>query len=190
MSTMRKNRAFFLDRDGVIIRNIPYLKDESQVELLNGVGEAINKIKQTGFKCIVITNQSGVARGLVSIEDVQRVNDRIRSTLVQKGDILDAFYFCPHHPDGSVKEFAVDCECRKPNPGLLLRAAEDYNLELSESVMIGDEEKDLQAGKKAGCKSFIVGKPMLLDGTSVTFSNLYEVVDYIIGKNHLMQLFN
>jgi len=185
---MQKNRAFFLDRDGVIIRDVPYLRTESAIQLLPGVDKAIRKVNVFGFICIVITNQSGVAHGLLNTQDISNIHDVIQSELALKGSNIDAFYFCPHHPDGSVKEYAIECDCRKPGVGLFFRAAEDYNLDLTKSVMVGDKETDLRAGRSAGCESFILNKPMLINEIEITFSNLEEVVDHVIHNDQTIRV--
>lgn len=176
---MQKNRAFFLDRDGVIIRDIPYLNSVKKIEILPGVDAAIRRINKSGYKCIVVTNQSGVARGLVTLEQLATIHEYINNVLVQNGAKIDAFYYCPHHPDGKVKEYAIKCKCRKPGTELILRAANDFGIDLSTSVMVGDRDIDFEAGIKAGCKSFIIGKPMFHEGREAIFEGLNNVIDAI-----------
>ena len=180
---MQKNSAFFLDRDGVIIKDIPYLSSIEKIEFLPHTVEAIKLINTSGHKCIVITNQSGVARGLVSLKKVLEIHDHIKDQLSKKEAIIDDFYFCPHHPQGKIKKYSITCKCRKPGIELFLKAAKDYNLELSNTVMIGDKESDLKAGQKVGCQSFMLNTPINFEGNTVNW-NLFDLITHIL-KNEL-----
>jgi len=146
------DRACFLDRDGVIIEDVNYLSDPGHAKLCPGVAEALNLLRKNGYKLIVVSNQSGVARGYFTMKAVEAVQMRIEKLLKKEDAAIDAWYNCPHLPEGKVKEFAVDCDCRKPKPGLLLRAAKEHSLEIPQSFMIGDKIRDLEAGFNAGCK--------------------------------------
>jgi len=148
----RMKKACFLDRDGVIIRDADYLASPDQVELFPGTAEALRLLKQHDYCLIVISNQSGVARGYFSEQDVNTINNRIDELLKPEKINIDAYYFCPHHPDGSISGYNVDCECRKPKPGMFLQAAREMSVDLSQSLMIGDKVSDIQAGTNAGCK--------------------------------------
>ena len=154
-----KQKAVFLDRDGTINKYVGFLRNIDDFELLPGVSEAIKKINESGYLAIVVTNQPVIARGEVTYEDLNEIHNKMETLLGQDGAYLDAIYFCPHHPDsgfeGEVKELKVNCECRKPKPGMLLKAAEDYNIDLSESYMVGDGENDVKAGEAAGCKKSV-----------------------------------
>jgi D-glycero-D-manno-heptose 1,7-bisphosphate phosphatase len=156
-----KQRAIFLDRDGTINRYVGFLRDIREFELLPGVGEAIRKINASGYLAIVITNQPVVARGDVSMEGLSLIHDKMETLLGKEGAYLDGIYVCPHHPDrgfeGEVAELKINCDCRKPKPGLLFKAAQDFNIDLSESWMIGDSEIDVQAGRNAGCHTALIG---------------------------------
>jgi len=156
-----KQKAIFLDRDGTINRYVGFLRDIRAFELLPGVSEAIRKINSSGYLAIVITNQPVVARGEVSIEELSLIHDKMETLLGKDGAYLDGIYVCPHHPDrgfeGEVPELKIDCDCRKPKPGLLFKAAQDFNIDLSESWMIGDSKIDVQAGKNAGCHTALIG---------------------------------
>ena len=147
-------KAIFLDRDGTINRFVGFLRDPQSFELLPGVSEAIELINQSGFLCIVITNQPVIARGEVTEEGLQTIHDKMETILGQAGAYIDALYYCPHHPDkgfvGEITELKTECNCRKPKPGLLLQAARDYNINLKNSWMIGDGWRDIEAGKNAG----------------------------------------
>ena len=171
-----KQRAVFLDRDGTINKYIGFLRNVDEFELLDGVCEAIKKINQSGYLAIVVTNQPVIARGEVSYEELQEIHNKMETLLGNEGAYVDAIYYCPHHPhkgyEGEVPELKIDCECRKPKPGMLLQAAKDYNIDLSQSWMVGDSDNDVQAGKAAGCKTALVedGNKNLLD-----FVNTYIV---------------
>ena len=157
-----KQKAIFLDRDGTINKYVGYLRTPEQFELLEGVGEAIRKINLSGYLAIVVTNQPVIARGEVTVDGLQQIHNKMETMLGKEGAYLDGVYYCPHHPDkgfaGEVEELKVVCECRKPKAGLLLKAAKDFNIDLSQSWMIGDSENDVLAGKNAGCKTALIGE--------------------------------
>ena len=150
-----KQKAIFLDRDGTINKYVGFLTKPEQFELLPGVAEAIKMINKSGYLAIVVTNQPVIARGDCTWDELQQIHDKMETELGKEGAFLDAIYICPHHKDkgfeGERPEYKFDCECRKPKPGLLLQAAKDFNIELSQSFMVGDSESDIQAGKSAGC---------------------------------------
>ena len=154
-----KHPAVFLDRDNTLIQNDGDLGDPDAVELITGVPLAIASLCGLGYRVVVVTNQGGVARGAYTEEDVEAVHERI-SALVQdraNGARIDAFYACPFHPEGTVKAYARDHENRKPRPGMLLQAAEDLDLDLSASWMVGDQMRDVEAGAAAGCRTILLG---------------------------------
>lgn len=157
-----KQKAIFLDRDGTINKYVGYLRTPEQFELLEGVGEAIRKINLFGYLAIVVTNQPVIARGEVTADGLQQIHNKMETMLGKEGAYLDGVYYCPHHPDkgfaGEVEELKIICECRKPKAGLLLQAAKDFNIDLSQSWMIGDSENDVLAGKNAGCKTALIGE--------------------------------
>ena len=150
-----KQKAVFLDRDGTINKYLGFLSDINTFELLPGVAESIKKINESGYLAIVITNQPVVARGEITFEGLNEVHNKMERLLGQEGAYVDGIYFCPHHPDkgfeGEVPELKIVCDCRKPKPGLILRAAEDFNIDLSQSYMVGDSDYDMKAGEAAGC---------------------------------------
>lgn len=150
-----KQKAIFLDRDGTINKYVGFLKDINEFELIDGVAENIKKINESGYLAIVITNQPVIARGEVTYDQLNEIHNKMETLLGEKGAYLDAIYYCPHHPHsgykGEVKELKIECECRKPKPGLLLKASEDFNIDLSKSVMIGDSYNDVLCGINAGC---------------------------------------
>ena len=157
----RKQKAIFLDRDGTINKYVGFLRDIDEFELLPGVAEAIGKINRSGYLAIVVTNQPVIARGEVGWEELQEIHNKMETLLGLEGVYLDGIYFCPHHPhkgyEGEIPELKFDCDCRKPKPGMLLKAAEDFNIDLSQSWMIGDGENDIKAGEVAGCKTALIG---------------------------------
>lgn len=157
-----KQKAVFLDRDGTINRYVGFLSDINEFELLPGVADAIKRINDSGYLAIVITNQPVIARGDVSVEELTQIHNKMETMLGVKGAYLDAVYFCPHHPHsgyiGERAEYKVECECRKPSPGMLLKAAEDFHIDLAQSWMVGDSENDIKAGKAAGCKTVLIGE--------------------------------
>jgi histidinol-phosphate phosphatase family protein len=143
------SKAVFLDRDGTICEEVNYLSNIEQVKIYPGVFEAIAKLNKNDLKVIIITNQSGVARGYFTLKSLLDVNDYIVSELKKNGAIIDAIYFCPHHPDSQ-------CGCRKPKTGLIEKAAHDNDLDLSASFMVGDKLIDVETGKRAGCRTVLV----------------------------------
>ena len=151
------NTAVFFDRDGTLIHDPGYLNHPDQVQVMDGVAEAVKEFQVLGYKTVVASNQSGVARGVVSVETLERIHDRLRELLAAKGATLDAIYYCPYHPEGTVPEYRKDSDWRKPRPGMLLAAAQEMDLDLSRSWMIGDSDRDVQAGRSAGCKTILIG---------------------------------
>lgn len=174
-----KQKAIFLDRDGTINKYVGFLRDIADFELLPGVAEAIRKINESGYLAIVITNQPVIARGEVTWDQLQEIHNKMETLLGKEGAYLDGIYFCPHHPDkgfkGEIAELKFDCDCRKPKPGLFIRAAEDFNIELSESWMVGDGKNDVLAGKNAGCRTALIGTDNFDQDMTVT--SLGEFVD-------------
>lgn len=155
-----KQKAVFLDRDGTINKYVGFLRDIDQFELIDGTVEAIKKINNSGYLAIVVTNQPVIARGEVTFEELEEIHNKMETLLGLEGAYLDAIYFCPHHPhkgyEGEIPELKFDCDCRKPKPGMLLQAAKDFNIDLSQSWMIGDSENDVLAGKNAGCRTALL----------------------------------
>lgn len=156
----KKQKAIFLDRDGVINKHIGFLRKTEDFELLKGVPEAIKMINRSGYLAIVVTNQPIIARGECTWEELQSIHDKMETELGKEGAFLDAIYICPHHKDkgfdGERPEYKYDCDCRKPKPGLLFQAAKDFNIDLSNSYMIGDSNSDIEAGRNAQCKDTLL----------------------------------
>jgi len=167
-----RQKAIFLDRDGTINKDCGFISDARNFELLPEAAEAIKKINASGYLAIVVTNQPVIARGECTFEELERIHNKMETELGKKGAFIDGLYFCPHHPDkgfaGERAAYKCECACRKPAPGMLLQAAKDFNIDIASSYMIGDSEKDVIAGEKAGCKkSFLVDKNRsLLDRVS------------------------
>lgn len=154
-----KQKAIFLDRDGTINEMVGFVTKPEQFELIEGAAEAIKAINKSGYLAIVVTNQPVIARGDCTFEELQTIHDKMETELGKVGAFVDAIYVCPHHTDkgfeGERPEYKCHCDCRKPKPGLLLQAAKDFNIDLSESYMIGDSHRDVEAGENAGVKKSI-----------------------------------
>ncbi len=148
--------AIFLDRDGTINKEVQFLHTPQQLELIPGAAEAIRLINKSGYLAVVVTNQPVIARGECTIDELEYIHATLETMLGKEHAYLNAIYFCPHHPDkgfeGEILQYKIDCDCRKPKPGLILQAARKWNIDLSRSYMIGDSDRDVQAGENAGCK--------------------------------------
>ena len=162
-----KQKAIFLDRDGTINKYVVFLRNIDEFELLPGVSEAIRMINASGYLAIVVTNQPVIARGEVTFEELDNIHYKMETLLGNDGAYIDGLYFCPHHPhkgyEGEIPELKIECDCRKPKPGMLLKAAKDLNIDLKASYMIGDSDSDVQAGEAAGCTSIKINEGGLLD---------------------------
>lgn len=149
-------RAIFLDKDGTLVEDIPYNVNPSLLELTWQAGQALQILQQLGYALIVVTNQAGVAKGLFTENALQPIYSRLSERLAQYGVTLSGFYYCPHSPDGTVARYATACTCRKPMPGMLLRAAHEHGIDLEQSWMIGDILNDVEAGRRAGCRTVLI----------------------------------
>lgn len=174
-----KQKAVFLDRDGTINKYVGFLRNIDDFELINGVAEAVRKINASGYLAIVVTNQPVIARGEVSFNELEEIHNKMETLLGKEGAYLDGIYYCPHHPhkgyEGEKTELKIDCDCRKPKPGMLLKAAEDFNIDLSQSWLVGDGENDIKSGIAAGCKTALIGNDNF--GQTVVSSSLLEFVN-------------
>jgi D-glycero-D-manno-heptose 1,7-bisphosphate phosphatase len=150
------NAAIFLDRDDTIIEDPGYINDPEQVKLLPGVTDALSQLKKMGYKLVVVTNQSAVARGMVSEEVLEEIHERLRKLLGRKRVYLDGIYYCPYHPEAVIPKYRRDSDFRKPNPGMLFQAAEELGIDLKESWMIGNSYTDVAAGVNAGCRTILI----------------------------------
>lgn len=177
-----KQRAIFLDRDGTINIYKGFLRNINDFELIQGIGDAIQRINEQGYLAIVVTNQPVIARGELSKEELEEIHNRMETELGREGAYLDGIYVCPHHPDkgyeGEVVGLKIDCACRKPKPGMLLCAEKDFNINLEESWMVGDRESDIKAGRAAGCRTALVGGEDY--GQDVTVASVADFVEHFV----------
>jgi D,D-heptose 1,7-bisphosphate phosphatase len=150
------NKAVFLDKDGTLIIDIPYNADPDRITLCNDCINGLKRLQEKNYLLILITNQAGVAHGYFKEDALLLVEKKIRMMLNNYGIMLSGFYYCPHHPQGKIEPYAIDCDCRKPKSGLLLKAATELKIDLSASWMIGDILNDIEAGNSAGCKSILI----------------------------------
>jgi D-glycero-D-manno-heptose 1,7-bisphosphate phosphatase len=153
------NKAVFLDRDNTLIHDPGFLSDPEAVRLLPGADMALKSLAQAGYKVVVVTNQSGVARGLLTEETLQRIHQEMQRQLEEKGARIDGTYYCPFHPEGTVEAYAKDSDLRKPAPGMLVKAAHDLDIDLPSSWMVGDSPRDIEAGQRAGCRTIRIRVP-------------------------------
>ena len=149
-------RAIFFDRDGVLNEEVGYLWQVEKFKWVDGAREAIKFCNERGLLTIVVTNQSGIARGLYTAREIEILHAFMQRELAQLGAHIDRFYYCPHHPEGVVEEFSVACECRKPKPGMILRACEDFGIKPSEAILFGDTDRDVKAAEAAGLRAGIL----------------------------------
>ena len=161
-----RNRAVFFDRDGTLNVEKGYLCDTEKFAFIEGAPDAVKFLNDRNIKVIVITNQSGVARGFFTESDVNNFHDFMRKEFEKFDAHIDGFYYCPHHPKAEVEKYRVDCDCRKPKPGLILKACRDFDIDPEKAIMIGDMPRDPESGENAGLK-----KGILFDG-----GNLFELV--------------
>lgn len=153
---MKKNTAIFLDRDGVINEEVGYLDSLDKLKIIPSAYEAIRMINESGMKAVVVSNQAGVAKGLFTEEFVRTTNNSLQTMLSQREAFINKFYFCPHHPTEGTEPYRRICDCRKPAPGMLLRAAKDFNIDLKKSYFVGDRFRDMEAAKNADVKGILV----------------------------------
>ncbi len=156
MSQHPQARALFLDRDGTLVHPRHYPSRPEQLHLYVGIGSALRALQSAGLRLVIITNQAGIARGYFTGADLQRMHDHLTQELAQIGVHVDGIYHCPHHPDGMIPELAIHCTCRKPQPGMLLQAAVELDLDLEHSWFVGDILDDVEAGNRAGCRTILV----------------------------------
>lgn len=175
-----KNKAVFLDRDGTIARDVHYCRRVEGFEILPTVPEAIRLLNEHVFKIVVITNQSGIARGYFTEEILAQIHGKMENELAEYGARVDAIYYCPHHPDNG-------CKCRKPRTALFVKAAEEHDIDLGFSYVVGDMQIDIDAGKALGCKTVLVttgpkGGGDIIDPPDHTADNLLEAARWIIDN--------
>ena len=173
------NKAFFLDRDGVINIDGNYVCEIDNFQFTKGLYKACKIIQSYGYKIIVITNQSGIGRGFYTKEQFFELNRWMLRSLQEEGIDVTDVYFCPHHPTDALSPYNVDCECRKPKPGMILKAKEEHNIDLRQSVLVGDRLSDIASGKSAGIHSlYIVDKVSKAEVDCFTCSNLLDAVEH------------
>ena len=187
------NRAVFLDRDGTVTEEVGYLTRLDMLKLIRGAGTAIKRSNEAGYKVVLVTNQSGVARGYFPESLVDEAHSLLRRMLMDDGALLDGIYYCPHHPTAGKEKYAIVCGCRKPETGLLDRAAKDLAIDLKQSFMVGDKWSDVELGHRAGMRSILVRtgfspddpgnkRPAHVDDPDLTAHDLAEAVQWIIGQ--------
>lgn len=182
-----KDKAIFLDRDGTINKEVNYLYRKDDFEFIPNAPEAIKLFHELGYRVIVITNQAGVARGFYEENDIEILHNYINFLLEKENTYIDAYYYCPHHPEGTVDKYSYKCNCRKPEIGMIEKALKDYNIDLEKSIFIGDKEIDIMTGKLAGVGNcFLVKSGHLIDEDSTKadalFSDIYEIAIYLNKK--------
>lgn len=153
------DKAIFLDRDDTLIEDPGYLSHPDQIKLFNGVPKALIDLKSMGYKLVVVTNQSAIARGIITEKVLSDIHERMTTLLAQKGATIDSLYYCPYHPDGVITQYRKESDERKPSPGMLLKAASEMKLDLKGSWMIGNSSRDVEAGQRAGCRTILIEKP-------------------------------
>lgn len=178
-------RAVFLDRDGTINVYKGFIRNIDDFELMPGISEVIRKINASGYLAIVVTNQPVIARGELTFQQLEEIHNKMETLLGREGAYVDHIYFCPHHPHrgfaGEVPRLKTDCSCRKPKPGMLLKAAEKYNIDLCQSIMIGDSQADIEAGKTVGCVTVLIGEEDYgQDYTTKSIEGLKERLEYFL----------
>jgi D-glycero-D-manno-heptose 1,7-bisphosphate phosphatase len=182
-------KAIFIDKDGTLIPDIPYNVDPALISLNEGVVSGLTRLLNAGFSLVVITNQSGVALGYITEEEVKSVEREIFTLLRDNGIELSGFLYCPHHPKGTIGKYATECTCRKPKPGMILQAAARWEIDLKQSWMIGDILNDVEAGNRAGCQTILIdsgGETLWLFGQyripAFIAQSIDEAANYILER--------
>ena len=177
------NRSIFLDRDGTIIEEKNYLSDVKQILLLENSVKGL-KILQDNFLLIIVSNQSGVARGYFTEKEVNKVNEALLNMLEDQGVHISGVYYCPHYVNGVVEKYSINCNCRKPKTGLIDKACLDFSIDLNKSYVIGDKDSDIQLAKNAGCRSILIKNSNYLNKISPNYTakDLYDAAKYILEK--------
>jgi len=173
----------FLDRDDTVIKDVPYLSDPDKVELMPGAAEAVSLLNSRNIPAILVTNQSGIARGIFDEAALEAVNNRFIYLLEKSSARLDAIYLCPHYPGGIIKKYAIECTCRKPQPGLLIKAAHDFSLDLKSCYFIGDKDSDMEAIHRVGGNAVLVGNRADVKSFEYKALNILDAVNWILNEN-------
>lgn len=158
-----RNKAVFFDRDGTLNADVSYLYKIEDLQWIDGAREALAYLARNGYKLFVVTNQSGIARGYYTVEQMNRLHDYMQREIKAYGAEIEKFYYCPHYKEGSVAEYAIDCQCRKPKPGMLLQAMQEYDIDREQSFLIGDSKRDVEAAENAGIRGYLFAGGSLLD---------------------------
>lgn len=166
-----KSKAVFFDRDGVLNVDVAYLYKIEDLRWIEGAREAVAYLTQQGYKIFIVTNQSGIARGYYTVEQMERLHSYMQQEIAAYGGRIDRIYYCPHHPEGSVAQYSCTCSCRKPKPGMLLQAFAEYDIDKEQSFLIGDGKRDVEAAEAAGVKGYLF-----------TGGNLLDFVKKIVGE--------
>lgn len=185
--------GIFVDRDGTLIKEVGYLRRLEQIEILPGVPEAIQLLRQQGLKVAVITNQSAVARGLITEDELREIHQKLSDELARHGAFLDGIYYCPHHPTEGVEPYRIVCDCRKPKVGLARRAAADLNLHIPRSYVVGDQSSDMEVASRIGAKGILIKGE--IDGQQgqgagvevVAVRDFWEAAQWVIQDLHEMK---
>lgn len=188
---MKKNKAIFLDRDGVINYEKNFILSTEDMELMPDAPQALRKINSSPFLAIVVTNQSAIARNLIRLNELDQIHEKLKADLKKHGTYLDAIYYCPHHTDNDApdvnQDLIKDCYCRKPKPGLLIDASKEMDIDLQKSYLIGDSERDIQAGKEAGCSTIGVRTGKNIENFKANpdyiFDTILGATDFILNTN-------
>lgn len=188
-TTIKKSTAVFLDRDGVINEERQYVHLIDDFVLLPGVLEGLTILRDAGYKLVVVTNQAGIARGYYDQNAMYKLHEHLKKLLSIHRITLDGIYHCPHHPNGLVPDFSIDCICRKPSPGMLIKAARELELDLASSVLVGDKLSDIEAGKRAGLKHQVIVESghavdvATRECSSYVASDLLQAAKWLVGQN-------
>lgn len=158
-----KLKAAFFDRDGVLNVDKSYLYKIEDLEWIDGAEEALAYLTQQGYTVFVVTNQSGIARGYYTVDDMNKLHEFMAQQVAAAGGKIEKFYYCPHLPEGKIAEYAVECDCRKPKPGLILRAFEEYDIDKDAAFLIGDKPRDVESAEAAGIKGYLFSGGNLLN---------------------------
>ncbi len=185
----KKNKCVFLDRDGVLNKDIGYLKFPEQLIILPGVIEALKKLKEAGFLLIIVTNQSGIAKGFFYEDDLKKVHNALLEIFNKNNIYIDDIFYCPHHVEGTVEPYNISCDCRKPNTKMIKNSVIKYNIDLSKSYLVGDKDTDIQLAINAGLKSFCVKNDMYEYDKNVVpdyfVEDLAEAAEIIINISNI-----
>ena len=191
-AALLRKKGVFLDRDGTLMRHCEYLADISDLELFEETWEAVRLLNRNRIPAVVVTNQSAIARGLLGEEELLAIHSEMQVRLRHRGAFLDAFYYCPHHPTQGELPYRRSCTCRKPQPGLILRAADELGLSPRLSFMVGDSQSDVEAGRRAGCRTVLItetegdaddSSSETVGGPDFVARDVLQAVHWILGEN-------